>query len=484
MEVIEEVCIKPDIQHMQLEIKIEREENESHDILCPKVELTEVNIQPVSDEKISIIKTEVTENIEIPESTPEIVGKVYENGKINRVKCPQCENTFKNRANLKRHITTVHSTDYSAECKECFRTFKSQAHLRCHVKSVHAIEEEISCEICQKKFMNKKKLYNHIFYSHPEPGDAVTCELCQKTFKKPYILKVHKRQVHESQTVKCDTCLKEFKNDMLLQRHIKWSHPADGMMYKCQQCGRILPSIACYRQHMDNVHALETNIRCEICQKTFKNNKSLQRHKLLHSGEQIVKKQYKLGDLQCPECDKKFANATNLTWHFDQNHSGNKPTNTCYACDKDFSDNACLRRHLESCHSEVPATCELCQKSFKSDYNLQRHIRITHAPPEAAETCEICKKTFKCAMHLRIHINAVHPKTGSFHCDICDKEFSSKKYMVKHRKTHVPTKDFPCPICDKYFKSVHCVTKHMRRVHKERELLLTKMTDNNFVSNV
>ncbi|XP_048002583.1 zinc finger protein OZF-like isoform X2 [Leguminivora glycinivorella] len=459
---IEQIFIKPDIAHLKVEVECEQES--SDDPYRPPEHVFNVK----SEDGSSLLFPDSINEIHKTNSV-EIVGKVYENGKINRLQCPQCDNTFKNRANLKQHLKFVHSSeDDIVECDKCYRTFKSVGHLRSHNHSVHAEEKEVTCEHCGKVFSNKKRLNNHIFYSHPEPEESVNCSVCSKSFKRRYNLKIHMRLVHpsEDRSVQCPQCDKKFKVDMLLQRHIKWSHPQDGMMYRCPECGRTLPSIACFRKHMQNVHSGSQDAVCKICSKVFKTVKTLNRHeRIVHGGAKVEAKPGKVGDIPCSQCDKKFTTNTALFWHFERHHSENKRSNACQICNKELSDQGSLKRHLEMVHSFDPVNCPICSKTFKSHMNLQRHIRVTHAPPEAAQKCDICNKTFKCSMHLRIHVNAVHSTEGIFTCDICDKEFSSKKYMLKHKKTHVDVKLFPCGICSKMFKCVNDVKKHTKRVH-------------------
>ncbi|CAG9790687.1 unnamed protein product [Diatraea saccharalis] len=476
MEATEQVFIKQeeDVAGFKMEVKVEVEPYDEHEIIANtvceqnvKIEITEKN----SDTAIYENDTESDdENVKSNPRTIEFEGTAFVNGKRSRLNCPQCDTTFKNRANLKSHLKYIHATeDEVKECDICFRTFKSLVHLRSHTNSVHANVKEVTCDFCGKNFLNKKKLNNHIFYTHPKTEENAICGICSKVFKTKYRLKLHIRTVHpEGKNVKCPDCMKEFKSDMLLQRHIKWAHPTDGMTYRCQECGRVLPSIYCYKKHLKNVHGLG-NIKCEHCDKVFQTKNTLHRHiKTFHEGIKIEKKEYKSGQHECDKCNKRFSTLTALTWHQERLHSENKVNTTCQMCSKEFGDHNGLKRHLETVHSMETATCNLCSKTFKSYLNLQRHIRVTHAPPEAAQTCDICQKTFKCSMHLKIHVYAVHPKEGRVSCEICKKEFSSKKYLIKHEKTH-NSKDFPCNQCGNYFKSVFDVKRHISRVHMKKK---------------
>lgn len=485
---MEHVYIKVEIKHEDaLEDEGNQGESKPHlnlngtssDCILLESEFSKNNIGSVtSDNKtnVSIPKDETySDEFHAPEVIPteelKINGNVYENGKINRVSCSQCDKTFKNRANLKNHLKYVHTADQNIECAQCFRTFKSQVHLRSHMNSVHAVPDEVSCHTCHKIFLTQKKLKNHIYYTHPQPKEQVTCTVCSKIYKSHYNLKIHMKQVHpEGQSVPCPYCDKIFKVDMLLQRHIKWTHPDDGMVYKCQQCFKVLPSITCYKKHIENTHNASARATCELCNRIFKTKKSLDRHlKNVHNGK--VVKPYVPSQFICMYCGRSFENNTTLFWHTQKHQqegvsacdSDNSNTH-CEICDKTYSDNASLQRHLASVHSLETATCHICMKEFKSAINLQSHMRITHAPPEAIQTCDICKKTFKCALHLRMHVNAVHTE-GEFNCDECNKIFTSLKYLSKHKKTHLQTREHPCDLCGKMFKTSFAASKHKRNVH-------------------
>lgn len=401
------------------------------------------------------------------QGTSQDIGRVYENGKINRLNCNQCGKSFKNRANLKNHLKFVHAEDQTVECTECLRSFKSMLYLRSHMSSVHAKTELVECEHCQKVFLNKKKLNNHIYYTHRQPEEQVACKVCSKTFKGPYNLKIHMRYVHpEGDPHPCPFCYKTFKVEMLLHRHMKWAHPDDGMVYKCQECYKILPSMDGYRTHMKNVH-LFNRATCDLCKRTFKTKKSLERHmKNIHNGKNNTVIVYTPKDHTCEFCQRTFNNTTSLFWHIERYHAQDQklPNTLCILCHKEFSDYAALHRHLTSVHSLETATCKICLKEFKSPINLQNHIRITHAPPEAIQTCETCKKTFKCALHLRMHVLAVHDG-GQYPCDLCQKTFASIKYLNKHKKSHNQSRDFQCDICFKMYKNINAVNKHKKLVH-------------------
>lgn len=481
---MEEVYIKT--EQIEIEVKLENSEDGEHqNIFQPDSDLKAISNNCVllksefeNDRKPITNVTKIEVNTEYPtyitqetSDELEVNGKVYENGKINRLTCSRCGKSFKNRANLKNHLKYVHSEQHSVECSLCFRTFKSHAHLRSHLDSVHAETDEVSCHICDKVFLNQKKLKNHIFYTHPQPEEQVACTVCSKVYKSQYNLKVHMRQVHpEGQSVSCPHCDKTFKVDMLLQRHIKWSHPNDGMVYKCHQCFKVLPSLACYKKHIENTHDESARAKCLLCTRIFKTKKSLDRHLInVHTRKEV--KTYVPSKFVCSYCERSFESNTTLFWHTQKYHlegvsvcDADSSNTNCEICVKSYSDNASLQRHLASVHSLETASCNICMKEFKSAINLQSHIRITHAPPEATQICDVCNKTFKCALHLRMHVSAVHTD-GEFNCDICDKSFTSLKYLSKHKKTHIQTREHPCELCGKMFKSIFAANKHRRNVH-------------------
>ena len=53
-------------------------------------------------------------------------------------KCKQCEKTFTDSGNLKRHVKAVHEGTKDYKCDYCGKSFSEPGKLKRHVKAVHS----------------------------------------------------------------------------------------------------------------------------------------------------------------------------------------------------------------------------------------------------------------------------------------------------------------------------------------------------------
>ena len=100
---------------------------------------------------------------------------------------------------------------------------------------------------------------------------------------------------------------------------------------------------------------------CDICHKTYKEKKTLNQHKKIHTG---VKTFF------CDQCDGSFYYSGSLNVH--------KKTHT----------------------GEKPFKCDICSKCFGRQGHLDRHLLI-HLPPEEIPykyECEVCHKKFQAGL--------------------------------------------------------------------------------------
>ena len=86
-------------------------------------------------------------------------------------------------------------------------------------------------------------------------------------------------------------------------------------------------------------------------------------------------------------------------------HTGD-PSQTCQTCDKTFSKNAALRKHIIEVHEKLRSlSCDLCYFKTFNNYKLNRHKK-THE--NVTETCLICNAEVKSVYH---HYRNSHSST-------------------------------------------------------------------------
>lgn len=137
--------------------------------------------------------------------------------------CSICPRTFYVFAKLRRHVQRTHGPPVEA-CCICRKAFKEKADLTKHMKSVHLNAKDYVCEECGMGFpfmshLNRHKLKHQL-------DERLPCEHCDRVFNTKAELKFH-MECHQSSlpAPECGECGKELKNEAQLKRHMREVHP-------------------------------------------------------------------------------------------------------------------------------------------------------------------------------------------------------------------------------------------------------------------
>ena len=134
---------------------------------------------------------------------------------------------------------------------------------------------------------------------------------------------------------------------------------------------------------MEQAEALRTPLakmhKCHICDKVFKNKRTLTRHSQSHDKS-----------LTCPFCQTAFDRLDRLNQHLKTKH-GN--TFTCDICHKTFQHKHHLTRHMESHdYSSKSWPCPICHQTFKRKDNLNRHLKVKHPDTQRQPSTSSAKR--------------------------------------------------------------------------------------------
>lgn len=93
---------------------------------------------------------------------------------------------------------------------------------------------------------------------------------------------------------------------------------------------------------------------------------------------------------------------------------------------------------------------------------LIHQVEHLETPPERLK-CEICGGKYKNKDSLKYHMLRHKRANERYYCDVCNREFTSKKRMSAHRKYVHATESqlFQCTMCDKSFKRPISLKEHM-----------------------
>ena len=101
--------------------------------------------------------------------------------------------------------------------------------------------------------------------------------------------------------------------------------------------------------------------------------------------------------------------------------------------------------------------CDICNKTFTTKGNLARHKR-THTGDKRFE-CDICQKKFFRSSHVAEH-KRTHTNERPYECDVCQKKFTRSCHLFDHKKIHNEEKPHQCDICSTRFSLLTHLADH------------------------
>nr|XP_060614170.1 putative transcription factor Ovo-like 1 [Anolis sagrei ordinatus] len=119
---------------------------------------------------------------------------------------------------------------------------------------------------------------------------------------------------------------------------------------------------------------------------------------------------------------------------------------SCPYCQKGFSYQRMLNRHLK-CHSQVKRhLCPYCNKGFNDTFDLKRHVR-THTGVRPYK-CDLCDKAFTQRCSLESHLKKIHGVQQSYAykerraklyvCEDCGSTADSQEGHLQHLQERHP----------------------------------------------
>ncbi len=193
-----------------------------------------------------------------------------------------------------------------------------------HVAVIHLKSEAIMCEICSHICSDKRSYKHHTLLKHSDIKDAydrVYPEPIQrKEFKINPMNLFHKNMRHY-----CDLCSKKFVKPCQLRRHVS------------------------------AVHLKVKAFKCEFCDKSFAESRTLAFHKTrehmaetIGAGEEL---KFKQKNHECEVCLMKFVCKAKLERHVNEYHLNLKPFK-CTHCEESFKGKREVLKHIQKVHDD------------------------------------------------------------------------------------------------------------------------------------
>ena len=175
--------------------------------------------------------------------------------------------------------------------------------------------------------------------------------------------------------------------------------------------------------------------------------------------------------LSCPVCERGFSYNRALRKHLKDVHNApayildsiqvqnSLKRQKCSVCNEMIAKPLWLY-HMRSHRGERNFHCKVCGKSFLQTSALSTHERLHTG--ERPFSCTDCGRTFRQWSDLNHHRLSIHSGIRAHKCDICGKDFSRKYSLNLHMKMHSGETSFQCPLCPKAFRASSYLQSHMR----------------------
>ena len=246
--------------------------------------------------------------------------------------CHQCDNcvkTFRNIAQLKRHITISHNVK-TLKCNVCEKPFSTAKHLKTHTGRVHAEHTSYNCDICGKTFRSQGDLKAHVNNVHQRTKELL-CQRCNKSFAsskdkiehyqsdpkhKEALAQTQKNRVKKiNKEIVCYICFTSLRESSL-KNHIQTVHIKNEKTFICQICEKSFLFQRELVMHFTRVHVVDKKIKCDFCPRTFFQISNLEIH--------LLQCQMDYQQEKCEFCDSILKSKKQLAQHINNIHKGEK----------------------------------------------------------------------------------------------------------------------------------------------------------------
>ncbi|XP_017052661.1 zinc finger protein 91 [Drosophila ficusphila] len=333
-----------------------------------------------------------------------------------------------------------------------------------------------ACNLCTSVVERKHQLFAHQLEEHKWEEAFLVCSQCQARFVSESLLEHHCRTLcHNPQKVfQCRKCPLRFRWRENLKLHMNLSH---------QQTEISIP---------DESPPAHGDLQCGECHRSFKMQKDLTRHTLMHGQESNI--------YRCRWCARRFYRWANLVQHIVRHgitagqlpyaeailesygNPGGQKKVECRVCSVSFSTIAALRLHLETMpagsHHEFTSNQNYSitnQMGYEMELNDSETddggaIKPPGAP--ASYTCGMCQLRCTRKFELQQHQQAMHRMEKiPDGCDKCIFKSVCPDIIAHHKKTQCENreKQFTCTRCGYKFMWESNLLQHMQLQHEKSE---------------
>lgn len=446
--------------------------------------------------------------------------------------CKSCGKVYADRQKFIYH-RYYHVREYRYRCAYCDEKFKIKGHMERHIRTYHNSEKPLKqilhcpVETCARKFTRDYDLSNHIQNVHKnqllnsgeeEQDMPVTgMEMMEETFDHS----IWGAQVEENSEQSSFSLLQPCMNK--LEDYTN----SQGELC-CNSCNKKFTDLKTLQNHL-YYHQRESKHACDHCSARFKQKSDLRRHVAIHHDPDNQRQ-----CIPCPNCNRSFTDERYLRIHLNKNCEGvgdsvekqessfiieevdlNPGVEMDEVDTNDGDDDLQQDDQQEWCEEDpdplmfvssklqVDAEdysdaeddkdlvtqntydCDICGMSFSRSNELILHKRshvkskvsVQSATAGSSKSnlktfsCDKCDQSFLQRAELTQHLQMYHiDELPVYNCKFCPKFFYVKKSLDTHRRRHHShlMNLHPCPVCGMKFVQKESLASHVKSVHVNR----------------
>ncbi|XP_055850569.1 uncharacterized protein LOC129915129 [Episyrphus balteatus] len=479
-----------------------------------KSEITKCELTLKHSKKIKKEKT--PENLENP---PELQNETLEKSieEPPTFHCEKCDETFHVSARFYTHMRG-HGIERPFICSLCGRGFKNNGNLKSHIVITHEKLKPFKCNDCKRTFSCKSNLNKHL-------KSRVWTHSCVKEFngrrggaKKKIKRKKLSNKEHENEDLIEDKDTSEQIQGELSNEDKNENSLISSADDKCkleteQKTGELNEEV---KSPDDNgqealvvgVSPDTINLPESVSVEMSSDSPKLESEDQLKKSDSVIKQAEEKGanikqkkKLECPHCNKVFSYESYLKKHM-QSHSDERNF-ICTICDKAFKYKVSLKHHNLVDHAKYkPYKCDKCPQEFANEYNYRvhrnKHNKVAKRKTKSKRRRAIAKPRITTVVKSEDNIKDKLPegvtvdneKTDQTTCSMCKIEPENLKEHIQQfhnskesacasvnptnhssqdeKQSLESTNTFDCPHCKKVFLFASYLKKHMRCHNDER----------------